>query len=109
MQAARQEALDQAVADGAVTQDQADLLEELWAAREDAADGLRRMDLTDEQRAALDAFREEAGEGLLGGRSGPGHRHGRGHGVGGRGPGGDAGEAATDDATVQDSSLDLTT
>ncbi len=121
--AARAQALDDAVADGALTQDQADLLTDLFAARDGARDEVGRESLTDEQQAALEAFRAAAGEelGPMGGRGG---HHGVG--PGGRGPGhgqatggdledagdresGDAADPESDDdATVQDSAL-LTT
>ncbi len=107
--AARDEALAAAVEDGSLTQDQADLLTDLWAARDEAADGLRRDDLTDEQQAALEAFRESAGADLpgRGGFGGRGRHHGRGSGPG------DADDSTgtpdpSDDATVQEGAL-LTT
>lgn len=84
---ARTQALDEAVADGSVTQEQADLLADLWAQRAEARDELGRRELTDDQRAALEAFRAAVGDDRPGrpfgeGRHGPGglgnlHGHGR--------------------------------
>lgn len=111
--AAREEQLAAAVEDGSLTQEQADLLTDLWAARDEAAEGLRPDDLTNEQRESLSAFRDAVGDEVpgLGGFGGRDGHHGRGgFGRGGGAPG-DATEGApgtpdaTEEATVQESAL----
>lgn len=104
LQTRLREQLDEAVEEGAVTQEQADLLIDLWDARQDDPDGFTPEDLTDEQREALSAFRSAVGD-----RLGGGSHHAR-RGLGGFGHGGDdadedATEAPDDEATIQESAL----
>lgn len=71
------EHLDQAVEDGALTPEQADALSDLFAGGEGFGPG-RFPELTDDQRDALDALREWAGEQLGEEGWGGGLRHGPG-------------------------------
>lgn len=104
------ERLDQAVEEGALTQDQADALADLFAGDQRPGPGM--LDgLTDEQREALDALREWAGEAL--GERGWGFGPG-GHGPGGHAPGAqrggsDDGDTTTDDLSDRDTPSDVPT
>lgn len=96
------EQLDAAVVDGALTQEQADELADLFAS-EDLGPG-KFEDLTDEQRDALEALRDHVGEQFTGRGWGPSKRRGPGGPGGGRGDHaspdqGDAGDDSTDDST----------
>ncbi|MBY5161879.1 hypothetical protein [Salsipaludibacter albus] len=102
--------LDQAVEEEALTQEQADALADLFAGGQRPGPGMLD-ELTDEQREALDALREWAGEALgeRGWGLGPG-----GHGPGDHAPGdwrggSDDGDAPRDDSSDQDTPSDVPT